>query len=160
LWFLVGRAQSLMIVSILGAICGILVLGLVGVTVLLSRAQGAGLGGGLIWLGVIGAFIVFRSWAGFQQSRALAAYLAAPRRKDAACPSCGAAPIKGPYWVCDLCHERFDTFEHRAVCPRCAKNCQQTICVECRQSFPMVEWLRARTLSEPEREENADAKAS
>jgi Zn-dependent protease len=154
LWFLVGRAQSLMIVSILGAICGILVLGLVGVTALLSRALGMGLDGGLIWLGVIGAFIIFRSWAGFQQSRALAAYLAAPRHKTAACPSCGAAPIMGPYWVCDLCHERFDTFEHRAVCPRCAKNFPKTICVECRQSHPMAEWLRAGALAEPPGAEN------
>ena len=71
-----------------------------------------------------------------------------------ACPSCGAAPIMGPYWVCDLCHERFDTFEHRAVCPRCAKNFPKTICVECRQSHPMAEWLRAGALAEPPGAEN------
>jgi Zn-dependent protease len=160
LWFLVGRARSLMIVSILGVACGVLVLGLVGVTVLLSQALGAGVQGGLIWLGVIGAFIVFRSWAGFQQSRALAKYLAAPRHKDAACPSCGAAPIMGPAWVCDLCQERFDTFEHRGVCPRCAKHFPQTKCLECRQSHPMAEWLRAGTLSEPQHATNREANVS
>jgi Zn-dependent protease len=149
LWFLVGRAQSLMIVSILGVICGLIVLGLVGVCALLSRALGVGLNGGMIWLGVIGVFIVFRSWVGFQQARALAAYLAAPRHQAAACPSCGAAPIIGPYWVCDLCNGRFDTFEHRAMCPRCAKNFSQTKCQECHQSHPMADWFHARALSEP-----------
>jgi Zn-dependent protease len=157
LWFLVGRAQSLMIVSILGVICGVLVLGLVGLGALISRALGGGLSGGLIWLGVIGAFVVFRSWVGFQQSRALAAYLAAPRRKAAACPSCGAAPIIGPYWVCDLCHERFDTFAHRAVCPRCGKTFLQTTCQECRQSAPIVEWFRGETL--PEQQLTGDGEA-
>src|SRR5262249_313875 len=130
LWFLVGRAQSLMIASILGVICGVIVLGLVGLSALLSHALGMGLDGGLIWLGVLGAFVIFRSWVGFQQSRALAAYLAAPRHKGVACPACRAAPIIGPYWGCDLCHERFDTFAHRAVCPRCGKNFPQTKCPE------------------------------
>jgi Zn-dependent protease len=160
LWFLVGRAQSLMIASVLGLVFGVLVLGLVGLSAVLSQALGLGLDGGLIWLGVIGIFIIFRSWVGFQQSRALAAYLAAPRREDAACPACGAAPIIGPHWGCDLCHERFDTFAHRAVCPRCAKNFPKTMCLECRQSSPLAAWFRAEPLAEPQQTGDGDPKVS
>jgi predicted amidophosphoribosyltransferase len=96
----------------------------------------------MIWLGVIGAFI--GPGSAFSR-RALAAH----RHQAAACPSCGAAPIIGPYWVCDLCNGRFDTFEHRAMCPRCAKNFSQTKCQECHQSHPMADWFHARALSEP-----------
>jgi Zn-dependent protease len=128
LWFLVGRARSLLIVSLLGLLVGF---GMIAVA----------LYAGELWLGILAAFMALRSWAGFQQARALARLARAPRHEGLACPSCRAAPLKGAYWQCDHCRQSFDTFEHGGVCPGCAKQFDTTACLECRNRHPLSEWL-------------------
>ncbi|HEV3203064.1 MAG TPA: M50 family metallopeptidase [Gemmataceae bacterium] len=130
LWFVIGRAKSLLVVSVLGLAAG---LGLVGVAVWL----------GDIWLGLIAAFATYRSAIGFQQARLLARVLATPRHQDAACPSCGEAPFQGDFWLCDHCRTRFDTFQHAAQCPQCGMQFPITACSFCGKGYPMAEFYTA-----------------
>jgi Zn-dependent protease len=142
LWFLIGRAKSLMAVSILGLAAGsVILLGLLLLGAALMLA-GSPLRADLGLLVVMAAFIVFRSWVGFQQARALSDYLAAPRHKEFACPSCGAAPVRGPYWVCYTCRERFDAFEEGALCPNCDTPFPTMVCPECQGAQPIRKWDR------------------
>ena len=130
LWFVLGRARSLFVVSAIGLVVGV---GFVGWA----------LWEGDVWLGVIAAFVAFRSWAGFQQARLLALLARAPRHPDAACPSCGAHPLAGEWWACEQCGRRLDTFAHRGVCPGCGQAFPVTQCPECLQAHPMADWLAA-----------------
>jgi Zn-dependent protease len=130
LWFVIDRATSLLVVSVIGMVGGI-------GFVLLALALGDW------WLGIIAAFVLLRSWAGLQQARLMARLLRAPRHPDAACPSCGAAPLAGRFWVCDNCRARFDTFAERGVCPNCFERFTETMCPECRERHPIAEWFAA-----------------
>ena len=134
LWFLMGRAESLMVVSILGLVAG------GGLLVLFLGLGLLGGGSGVVWLVVIAGFIVFRSWVGFQQARALSQLLAAPRDHNLACPFCGASPIIGPHWICHRCREQFDLFEQDGVCPGCGASFPATRCFECQRMGPLAEW--------------------
>src|SRR5439155_22356442 len=59
LWFVLGRARSLLVVSIVGLAVGLGTMGLA-----LSARE--------FWLGIVALFVAWRSWAGFQQGLALA----------------------------------------------------------------------------------------
>jgi Zn-dependent protease len=130
LWFVVGRASSLLVVSVIGMVGAV---GLVGVAIV----------AGSWWIGLIAAFAAFRCWAGFRQARFLAQLESAPRHRDAVCPSCDAHPLKGPFWVCDECHTRFDAFTHQAECPGCGKRSSTTACPECRRAHPLWAWYES-----------------
>ena len=60
LWFLIGRAKSLLIVSVIGMICGAAVVVIAGYF-------------GDLWLVVVAFFVGMRSLAGFREARQLAA---------------------------------------------------------------------------------------
>src|SRR5213080_4396881 len=120
LWFVLGRARSLLVVSIVGLAVGLGTMGLA-----LSARE--------FWLGIVALFVAWRSWAGFQQGLALARRAKAPRHEGLACPSCHTPPLKGPYWLCNQCRHSFDTFEHGGVCPECDNQFAQTMCPECHQ---------------------------
>src|SRR5262245_19442042 len=77
LWFVIGRAAILMIVSVLGMIAAV---GVVALAIWYAD----------VWFGLLALFAASRSWVGFQQARFLAALAKLPRREDAACPSCAA----------------------------------------------------------------------
>jgi Zn-dependent protease len=132
LWFVIGRINSLIAVSILGLI------GAVGFVLWAVSAQS-------LWLGVMAAYIGFRSYAGFHQAQQLSKLLNGPRHHDAACPSCGETPFAGNYWVCDQCGERFDAFEHQALCPGCGNAFPSTMCPSCHRRHPIAEWLKKAT---------------
>ena len=128
LWFVIGRAKSLLVVSILGLIVGVAVIGVA----LWFRDY---------WTVVMAAFVAYRCWAGFQQARFLIQLDRMPRHLDAACPSCGAHPLQGPFWECDHCRARFDTFLHNAQCPRCGAQFSLTACFECQKVHPIFAWF-------------------
>lgn len=128
LWFVVGRAKSLLIVSAIGMVSGVVVI----VAAVMSRD---------IWFGILAFFVATRSWAGFQQARILARLDQFPRREEAACPGCGVHPFAGEFWRCDSCGMQFDTFAEMAQCPRCGKAFPETMCLECRRGFPIEEWF-------------------
>src|SRR5208282_2462380 len=90
LWFPFGRANSLMIASIIGFI------GVAGLILLAIGLQS-------LWLGIMAAFILMNCWGGLRQAWALARIAKIPRRPGFACLSCHTAPPLGELWRCGKC---------------------------------------------------------
>jgi Zn-dependent protease len=127
LWFVLGRARSLM------AAAGIGILGAAGFILLAIKGQS-------LWLGAISLFVLMNSWAGLQQARALAQFAKLPRRENFVCPTCKISPPIGDYWRCANCHQLFDTFQTGAVCPHCGARFDVTRCLDCGALHPLHEW--------------------
>jgi Zn-dependent protease len=152
LWFVMGRAESLMFVSIIGLLGGG---GLLIVAFLAARSGDTG----AWWLAIMALFVMIRAVAGFQQARFLSRILSGPRHTEAACPSCGTAPLAGNFWRCDECGATFDIFEQRARCPNCFKLFKVTRCPDCYKQYPIEEWFAASHY-EPRRNEGQARSAS
>jgi Zn-dependent protease len=127
LWFVVGRARSLMAATIIGFV------GVAGFIVLAVFTRSA-------WFGVLAVFILMNCWGGLRQAQALSRLAKLPRREGFACPSCKSAPPVGDFWICGRCRERFDTFQAQATCPHCAAQFAVTKCLDCGGVYPMREW--------------------
>ncbi|HVX10430.1 MAG TPA: site-2 protease family protein [Pirellulales bacterium] len=136
LWFVIGRARSLLVVSSIGLVVGAL---LVGVCLLAQQ----------YWLALISLFIAWRGVAGFRQGRALSRMMRAERHGQFACPVCGASPPAGEYWACGRCRTRFDTFSHLGNCPGCGGQSLDTQCVHCHSRRPLTEWMTGRAAPAP-----------
>jgi Zn-dependent protease len=138
LWYPFGRANSLMVASIVGFI------GLAGLLLLTAwiifAEQDVASGG---WLAVIAFFIAMRSWHGLKESWALARLAKIPRRDGFACPSCHTAPPLGELWRCGKCGQTFDTFLTQGVCPHCQTQFNSTQCLDCGTSNPIGAWMAA-----------------
>ena len=130
LWFLIGRAESLMVVSIIGMLIG-------GGVMMLALVSGN------LMMCVLSAFVLFMASTGFRHGRLLSRLLSGPRRSEAACPTCKSAPLVGNYWTCKECGTRFDTFEHRGRCPECGQLYRTTQCPDCYQEHPIGDWFAA-----------------
>jgi Zn-dependent protease len=136
LWFVFGRARSLMITTVIGFLG---VAGLIGLAIL----------GRDVWFGILCVFILLNCWRGLLQARVLARVAKLPRRSGLVCPSCHQPPIVGPIWRCDRCLQPFDTFETRAVCPHCGAQFAVTRCPECGSARPIEEWVVAPPVAFP-----------
>jgi len=134
LWFAIGRAQSLLVASIIG-FAGVAVM-LLGVAVLffIGQQQNA------IWFGIMALFILANCWRGLQHARILARAARLPRRDGFRCPSCEAAPPIGAWWTCGRCGKPFDTFETQAVCPHCGATFAATRCLDCGELHAIEQW--------------------
>ena len=128
LWFVIGRARSMMVTVIIG---------FVGLPLwfLFAWWQRSP------WLGIMGLFILANCWRGLQHARVLARAARLPRRDGFQCPSCDAPPPIGTWWKCSHCGTAFDTFETQAVCPHCGARFESTRCLDCGELHPMSEWL-------------------
>ena len=127
LWFVFGRARSLIIATVIGF------MGVAGMVLLAVVTKS-------VWFGVLAVFILLSCWQGMRAGLALARLAKIPRREGFACPSCRAAPPAGPHWLCSACHTTFDTFETQAVCPKCCAVYAVTRCSDCGQQHPVSEW--------------------
>lgn len=134
LWFVFGRARSLMITTVVGFIGG------VGLILLAIRVSD-------LWFGILCVFILINCWRGLTQARVLARVAKLPHRAGFACPSCHQPPILGPIWRCDRCGQPFDTFETHAACPHCGAQFAVTGCPECGMVYPFNEWVVAPPVS-------------
>jgi len=130
LWFVLGRARSLMVATILGFI------GVAGFIAFAFWMQS-------IWFGAIAVFMLMNCWGGLQHARALLRFAKVPRREGFACPACKTAPPLGDFWKCGRCGQAFDTFQTRGVCPNCAAQYPVTTCLDCGAQSPMSEWMAA-----------------
>jgi Zn-dependent protease len=130
LWFVLGRARSLMVAAVIGLV------GVAGFFIMAVWTQS-------LWLGILGAFVLMNCWSGLQQARALSRLAKLPRRDGFACPWCKAAPPLGTLWKCGQCSRPFDTFQAHAVCPHCAAQFAATMCLDCGRMHPMREWVVA-----------------
>jgi Zn-dependent protease len=128
LWFAMGRARSLMVVTILGFV------GIVGFFALAVWQQS-------YWTGAIAVFMLLNCWGGLQHARGLLRLAKLPRRPGFACPSCRTAPPLGAYWKCGKCGQPFDTFATRGVCPHCAAQYATVMCLDCQEQRPLNDWI-------------------
>ena len=134
LWFVLGRARSLMAATIIGFV------GVAGLIALAIWARSA-------WFGILSLFILMNCWCGLRQAQALARIAKLPRREGFSCPSCKESPPVGNFWVCRKCRQAFDTFQTRAVCPHCSAQFAVTKCVDCGALNPMGDWMALAAVS-------------
>ncbi|MCX6998450.1 MAG: site-2 protease family protein [Kiritimatiellaeota bacterium] len=127
LWFLFGRANSLMIASIVGFV------GVAGVILLAVLLHS-------VWIGVLAVFILLNCWRGLKDALALARMEQAPRQAGWACPACGQPPLAGAFWRCHQCQTAFDAFAAGAVCPHCGVVFATTRCPACGRLNPLPAW--------------------
>jgi len=127
LWFVLGRANSLMVAASVGFV------GVAGVGFVALFLQSW-------WLGIIAVFIALNCWRGFQQARALSKLENAPRRGEFSCPVCREAPPVGEFWRCSRCRKPFDIFLGQAFCPHCNAEYPVTACPYCHSLRPFAEW--------------------
>ena len=130
LWFIFGRARSLMIATVLGFIG---VIGFIGLAFWFRD----------VWLGVVAAYMLLNCWGGLKQARALLRIAKIPRRDGFACPRCNSKPPLGAFWKCNNCQQAFDTFQSGAVCPTCNTRFNMTRCLDCGWGYPMDQWAAA-----------------
>src|ERR1700678_3888532 len=130
LWFVLGRARSLMVATILGLV------GIAGFIVLAVWQQS-------IWYGALAVFMLMNCWSGLQHARALLRFAKLQRRDGFACPACKTAPPLGAFWTCGKCGQPFDTFQTQAVCPNCRTQFATTKCLDCGAEHPVGEWSAA-----------------
>lgn len=137
LWFVLGRARSLMVVTVIG-FAGVAALigfaGLAALTELVPPAQS-------IWIGIMATFIFLTCFQGLMHARALSRTANAPRHQEFACPSCKAAPPKGTFWGCGNCRAQLDIFESRGTCPKCGAQFAKAICIDCGGQYPIDQWI-------------------
>ena len=135
LWFVFGRANSLLAASIIGFIGVAALIGLAALLFFFSSATT-----NAIWLGAISAFILMNCWGGLRQARALSRLAKMPRRDGFACPECKTAPPVGAIWRCGKCGGPFDTFATLGTCPHCGTQFNATQCLDCGSLRPINEW--------------------
>ena len=128
LWFVFGRANSLLAASVVGFI---------GVALLIGLA----VWGQNILLGAICVLILLSCWSGLMQARALARIAKMPRRDGFACPVCKIPPPAGAIWRCGKCRQPFDTFATLGACPSCGTRFNVTQCLDCGSARPINEWM-------------------
>jgi Zn-dependent protease len=135
LWFVLGRARSLGVATVIG---------FAGVAAMLGFAFWTK----DFWLGLIAIFALMSCWGGLQQARVLSKFAKLPRRPEFACPTCKSSPPLGAFWKCSQCQTRYDTFLTHAVCPHCGAREAMTQCADCGRSSPVGEWS-GRTILSP-----------
>jgi Zn-dependent protease len=128
LWFVLGRARSLMVTTFIG-FAG--VVGLIALAIWIHS----------LWFGILSVFILTNCWRGLQHARALSRLGKLPRRLGYACPCCQTAPPLGGFWKCTQCAQPFDTFQTQAVCPHCGTRFDVTACLDCGRANPMNQWI-------------------
>lgn len=127
LWFVMGRARSLMVVTILGFFG---VIAFIGLAIWIRS----------VWYGALAVFMLMNCWGGLQHARALIRMAKLPRRDGFLCPNCKTAPPIGELWKCGHCGQSFDIFHSWGVCPYCSSRYDSTRCLDCGQQNPIATW--------------------
>ena len=130
LWFVLGRARSLLAATVLG------IIGAIGFVLLALWVRDP-------WLGIISFYLLVVCWGGLQHARALSRAANLPRRTGFVCPTCKTSPPVGNYWKCAKCGQGFDTFATNAVCPYCSTRFDVTKCMDCGATHSMSEWANS-----------------
>jgi Zn-dependent protease len=133
LWFVIGRARSLIVASVIGLLGALAVIAL---AIYLSD----------VWLILLALFGFSISMQGIAQARAIQRMSAVPRHEDIHCPGCAESPPAGPFWGCQ-CGARFDAFDHAGICPHCGKPFETTVCPHCGRRFAYSDWVKDRQVA-------------
>ncbi len=134
LWYPLGRANSLLVATIVGFLGGAGFIWL-----LLSDTEGSN-PTDFIWPLALVGFLLMNCWAGFKQARALQKIAKLPRHDDFSCPSCKASPPAGQYWGCGQCGKPFDIFAGGGTCPHCGAAHDMATCVDCGSRHALAGW--------------------
>ena len=134
LWFPFGRANSLLVASIIGIVG---VVSLIGLAVFVHS----------LWMGIMAAFILMNCWQGLKQAQALSRVAKIPRRAGFTCPSCKMSPPTGTYWRCGQCSQPFDIFATVGTCPHCAARYDKVQCLDCGTTSTMQDWMSPPAVS-------------
>lgn len=135
LWFVLGKARSLFVASIIG-------MGGVVLLILWAYLEHS------IWIGIMAAFVALNCWTGLRYARALSKIAKLPKHTEFSCPSCHTSPPIAAASVCQPCRVRFDTFATNATCPQCGQIFATTKCIECGESAPIAQWAVHRPVPE------------
>jgi Zn-dependent protease len=127
LWFMLGKARSLFVATIIG-------FGGVALLVILAVIEHS------VWTGIMAAFILMNCWTGLKYAQSLTKIGKFPKHTRFVCPSCKASPPIASLWVCARCKARFDMFANNATCPGCAQVFATTKCFECHEAAPFAQW--------------------
>jgi Zn-dependent protease len=130
LWFVIGRARSLTVTTILGFVG---IAGFMAIAVWIHST----------WIAVVSVFMLLNCWGGLKHARALSQIAKLPRRDGFSCPTCGDKPPLGALWKCTQCGQAFDTFQSGAACPSCATRFPATQCFNCGATRPIFDWAMA-----------------
>ncbi len=126
LWFVLGRARSLMVAAVLGLI------GAAGLIVFAFWRQS-------LWSGAIAVYMLMNCWQGLRHAIELSRFAKLPRHIEFACPACKTERPIGDFWKCGKCGQPFDTFQTGAACPHCPTEFSVTRCLACGEVSPMTE---------------------
>ena len=130
LWFVLGRAHSLIVATVFG------LFGVVAFIALAVWKQD-------LWLGAIALFMLMSCWGGLKHALVLLRFAKLPRRDGFVCPTCKTAPPIGEFWRCGKCGQQFDTIQTGAASPNCRTQFTQTKCQDCGALRPMHDWMVA-----------------
>jgi Zn-dependent protease len=132
LWFIIGRARSLLVATIIGLVAagGVLI-----VSLLLSFLEP-----GFLWLSLVAGFALLFSFMGLRNAMAQLRVLNAPRRKNVACPVCRTSPPIGKFWRCPHCQAAFDVFVAGGTCPQCDETQPAVFCPRCGRRPLVSDW--------------------
>ena len=133
LWFVIGRARSLLVASLIG---------FAGIAVVAGYFLWSDPDRWLI-VGLLAFFLGQQCWQGFRHARALLALGRRPRHSGYACPACREAPAGGPMWQCGNCGQGFDPFSTRGICPHCRSPRSVIPCPTCGTPSPIEQWENA-----------------
>jgi Zn-dependent protease len=133
LWFVMGRARSLLVATVLG---------FVGAAAFIFFAYRVS----STWLLILAVFMVWNSWSGLKHAMVLLKMQKIPRREGFACPTCNTAPPLGERWGCASCRQAFDTFATAGTCPHCRTQYPVTRCFDCGRTHPMNQWVMPRPI--------------
>jgi len=134
LWFVLGRARSLVAATIIGFIG---IAGFVGLALWIHST----------WFIILAVFMLMNCWGGLQHARALLRFAKLPRRDGFVCPECKTPPPVGELWRCGQCQQAFDTFLTGGLCPHCGMQYPMTRCLDCGRGHPMNEWGEAAVMA-------------
>jgi Zn-dependent protease len=124
LWFVFGRARSLMIAASFGFF------GVAALIVIAAVLHSW-------WLVIMCLLVVVYCWSGLQRARALSRLASAPHHLGLACPACRQAPPLGPFWICGRCHTGYDVFACLGLCPNCGADSGVVPCLACGAANPV-----------------------
>jgi Zn-dependent protease len=127
LWFVIGRARSLMVATLIGFV------GIAAMFILAFRS-------GSLWYGVLAFFLVLNCWAGMKHSLHLLRFGRLPHNSGFACPWCQAAPPAGRFWTCASCQTPVDPFATNGVCSYCGAALPGATCPECGRANLLEAW--------------------
>lgn len=138
LWFVMGRARSLMAATIIGFIG---IAGLFGwaIHVFLNSPQNG------IWLAAMCVFIFLNCLGSFKEAIELSRRERAARNESYHCPACHKSPPAGDYWTCAKCRNKFDAFATQLECPHCSTHYERIGCFECGAGSTLAEWSSGRS---------------